>query len=69
MFRPLGKTLALSIGCVCNLRSLILLTLESYRFAGMQLVRKALAADQGYLLEPMMRLEVTTPEVVVLCLI
>ncbi len=34
----------------------------------MQLVRKALAADQGYLLEPMMRVEVTTPEVM-LCLI
>eukprot|EP01084_Bolivina_argentea_P023813 44480_1 len=37
-------------------------TAGALMFAGMQLVRKALAADQGYLLEPMMRVEVTTPE-------
>ncbi len=30
----------------------------------MHLVHKALVADEGYLLEPMMRVEVTTPEVI-----
>ncbi len=37
-------------------------TAGALMFAAVQLVRKALAEDKGYLLEPMMRIEVTTPE-------